>query len=104
MKKNIVLVLIILVAVLIGGFCWVRFCNSGRYQVLFGNLQQSYSQVLTPDVTGEKYTRHETEEKVVPVCIKFDTVTGRVWIYEHDYTVWADYSTTEIRRFREVSQ
>jgi len=60
--------------------------------------------VLSPDVTGEKYTRNETEEKVIPVCIKLDTVTGRIWIYDYMFLAGADNSIHEIEKFREVSQ
>ena len=81
MKKNIVIGLVVLVVVLIGGFFWSRFCNTGRYQIAFGNVQKIIITNLWPEDTGEQYTRTEEEHKTVPVCFKIDTLTGRTWVY-----------------------
>ena len=102
MTKKIVLLFIITAVVLLGGFCWSRFCSTGRYQVVFGTIQKEYSQVLTPEMSGEEHTKMETETKVIPVCVKFDSVTGRTWIYEYSYFVGADLSTHETNRFKEI--
>ena len=56
------------------------FCSSGRYQIAFGNIQQGY----------KEWGKNRTEEnRTVPVCIKIDTFTGKCWIYQNNFTVYA---------------
>ena len=93
--------LIVLVAVLICGYCWLRFCSPGRYQIVFGNVQHESHHTTKVEGTEEKYTSTD-EIKTVPVCIKIDTLTGRTWVYSNYYFVGADSSTRLLEKFREM--
>ena len=101
MKKRVISVLIVLVAVLIGGYCWRRFCSPGRYQIVFGNVQHESHHTIKVEDTEEKYT-FTNETKTVPVCIKIDTLTGRTWVYSQYYSVGADSSTRLWEKFKEM--
>jgi hypothetical protein len=102
MKKNIAFLILCIFVALAGLLCMNRFCSSGRYRIAFGNIRISQFQVLTPEETGRKYTENKTEYEVVPVCFKIDTLTGKVWIYEDDYSRWADGSAYHTLGFKQI--
>ena len=102
MKKNILFVLIVTIILLAALFLCSRFCRTDRYVVVFGNIQEHYSQVLTPEQTGEKHVRSDAEDKIVPVCVKIDTLTGRTWIYKYSFFVGANGYIMENNEFEEI--
>jgi hypothetical protein len=80
MKKTF-WVLLVLVIVLGCGYCWIRFYNTGHYQIAFGNVEKTLYYAPTSPGGVSKWGKHETV--VAPMCLKIDTVTGKVWVYNY---------------------